>query len=366
MAIWFSINDYGLYLRPRAERWQRDRVDSPTTSVKMVRMENQIVSKYFSHKDFTPDLAQALERIAKEHGFSLILHAHRRQIYDKLWRVRIEGMWQGKQAMLRVENLKLETDEETIRQAFRAQCRGTKVRPPETYLSKPFDQGLGYAFSIEELVEGQPLFDPSGDPQQACAAFAPFYRELRRATVKPFWDTPGQTTREYSIAQMAKWHELADRKYPEHTAKVDKLVSRLRTASMETRDNDLRFMHAHLSGADVRVAENGEWVVFANHYWRWSQPGYDIAFPLWGMWLALPTDKLMAEDVQHITDTWMAMVRDELDGLVTTDELKFMILNRLYGSLLLDLPAKMNLSNAELKRLEWALISEAERLLAAP
>ena len=330
----------------------------------MARMENQIVSKYFSHKDFTPLLKDALDHVCQEQGFTPILHAHRRLIYDKLWRVRIEGMWQGRPATLRVENLKLETDEETIRQAFRAQCQGTRVRPPVTYLSKPFDQGLGYAFSIEELVEGRPLFVPSEDPHQACAAFAPFYRELRRATAKPFWDAPDQTTYEYSIVQMAKWHELANQKYPEHTAKVSKLVSRLRTASMETKGNSLRFMHAHLSGADIRVNERGEWVVFANHYWRWSQPGYDITFPLWGMWLALPTDKLTALDVQNVTETWLAMVRDGLTDLVTPDELRPMLLNRLYGSLLLDLPAKIDLSQAAVERLEWALISEAERLLA--
>lgn len=126
----------------------------------------------------------------------------------------------------------------------------------------------------------------------------------------------------------------------------------------------LRFMHPHLSGADVRAAGN-DWVVFANHFWSWRQPGYDVAFPLWGQWLALSPKERTPQHVARITDVWMDMAKRELSDIVSVPDVHLMLLNRLYGSLLLDIPAKEKTEERDaVESLAFACEAEANRLLS--
>lgn len=332
--------------------------------------DNRIPAKWSTQQDFSPHLGRVVAEITAETGFVAEGEVQRRMIYDpdKTWRVRFSGTYQGKPALLRVENLKLERDEEAIREAFRHQARGSRVRPPRTYFSKPFDESKGYAFSIDEQVNGNILFDPAGEAITAVQKFIPFYRELRRAVTEPFWPNATGDVHSYSAQQADAWLKLAQEKNPAHTKTVLPMVRRLREAMLASLpEQPLRFMHAHLSGWDVRVDEEGDYVVFANHFWSWRQSGYDVAFPLWGQWMALPVDHRSAHDVQAVTETWLDAVRRELDGLVSFAELRPLLFNRLYGSLLLDIPAKKSHeaeTPASVQALEDACLAESERLLA--
>jgi hypothetical protein len=327
-------------------------------------MENDIVGKFLSHKDFNPTLQEAIKQVCKEYEFEPALEIARRTIYrpDKLWRYRVDGTWEGRHVMLRIENLKLDMDEEDIRRAFRQQCVGHNVRPPMTFVTKPFDEARGYAFSIEERVQGKPIFDPTGDPE-AIAPFAIFYQELRQTVTQPFWDAPGFDAFEYSNQQAEKWFKLALELYPEHTSKVEPLVQRLKGQILERlKGKALCFQHPHLSGGDVLVTPQSEFVVFANHMWRWGQPGYDLAFPIWHMWMSLPYHRRNPDNVKQISQAWLEMIKDDFPDL--TEDVQTMLLNRLLGSLLLDVPAKLATDpQTEVDKLERALNQEAERLL---
>lgn len=335
--------------------------------------DNEIVSKYAEHQGFGPELEWDIADIADQTGFQPEGEVQRRTIYDpnKAWRVRIAGTFQGKPTLLRIENLKLESDEEAIRAAFREQASGSRVRPPHTYLTAPFDAAKGYAFSIDERVDGRILFDPAKHPMFAIANFIPFYRELRHAVTKPFWENAGGDARAFSQTQLAKWLELAETMHPEHTQTMRPMIERLRERIMETLpEKPLQFMHAHLSGWDVRLVETGEqseYVVFANHFWSWRQASYDIAFPMWGQWMALPMERRTAQDMEAITTAWIGAAYFELRELMDDDDIHPMILNRLYGSLLLDIPAKRSQpgeSDESIAALEQAFLAEAERVLA--
>ncbi len=300
---------------------------------------------------------------------------------DKTWRVRIHGAYDGMPALLRIENLKLETDEERVRAAFRAQSGGM-IRPPVTFVSAPFDNAVGYAWSIDEAVGDQILFDPTGDPAEGARAFLKFYVTLRRAVRKPFLDHPQvDDAAAFGAEQAKKWTEIAQQRDPDVMSRHVVLLDRLRDRFIvPMRRKKLVFCHAHLSGWDVRIGPGGSYVVFANHFWSWRQPGYDIAFPIWGMWMALPPEQQTPEDVRAITDVWLQCLfpqppegvdLDErhpvpLDGIrhwVAPEDLRTMLLNRCFGSLILDLPAKRG-QETHVDRLEAAVVAEAERLLA--
>src|SRR5260221_14705688 len=153
-------------------------------------MDNRIIEKYFETEGIDSRLAGILGEIASETGFEAEKEIQRRFIYDpmKTWRVRIKGVFEGKPAILQLDTLKLETDEEDIRKLFREQATGSRVRPPHVYRHQAFDEEKSYAYSIEKDVTAMPiLFDPAGDPSAAVAAFIPMYRELRQVVTKPFW-----------------------------------------------------------------------------------------------------------------------------------------------------------------------------------
>lgn len=330
-------------------------------------MDNQIVDKYFEHQNFSPHIQACLERVCASTGFMPEAEIKRRCIYDpnKVWRVCMAGQYEGHPAVLRLENIQLEVDDEDIRQQFRLQCGHTGVRPPHTYFSQKFDPGKGFAFCIEELIQGRPLFEASKDPDTAVKNFLPFYRLLRETVRHPFWEKPQITELEFSSGQMRQWYDLAFKKYPERTTRLAPITNKLRGRLIShTPETDLRFQHAHLTGEDIMLNEQGEYIVFANHFWSWRQNGYDITFPIWSMWLHLPQEQRSPEQIRHITETWMDAIYESTRDLLNPKDVELMLLNRLYGALLLDVPAKLNYESAEnVEKLEKALISEAERLL---
>lgn len=332
-------------------------------------MRNQIVERYPTHAGLTDErIGEIVREIFAETGFVRAQEVQRRMIYDpdKVWRVRIRGTFDGKPALLRVENLKLDVDEESIRAAFRRQTEDSRVRPPRTYATKPFDDDRGYAWSIDEFVDAPVLFLPGMRPFRPARDFVRFYRELREAVTEPFWPADVTDAEAFSRTQAATWSDLARSHDAERIDRLAPTLDRLKERILSgMRGRVLSFMHPHLSGADVRVTRDGEYVVFANHFWSWRQPGYDVAFPIWGQWLALRADHRNPESVCEITDAWLAVVVRELRPYVDPEAVRTMLLNRLYGSLLLDVPAQRHRETAaSVAAMEQALVAEAERLLA--
>ena len=315
---------------------------------------NKVLSHYENHQNFTEEAIQrALAKICAETGFVARSELQRRTFYDqnRTWRVRWSGNLDSKPAILRLENVALETDEESIRVEFRKQANA-KVRPPITHASAPFDPTRGYAWSIDEAVGEHPLF-VAGDPAElAVQAFVPFYRELRSAIQKPFWpapthlfktsDVPVETrSRIFTEQQLAKWRKLAAERNPQVEVSHKELLAKLEQRILSgIARRPLQFMHAHLAGSDVRIAPDGAYVVFANHFWDWRQPGYDLAFAIWNQWMSLPLDRRTALGAKAVTDTWLKQIQANLADLVSVQDVYAMLLNRCFGSLLLDIPAK--------------------------
>lgn len=341
--------------------------------------DNDVLSHYSEHSNFTDeDVQRALKEVSDITGFEPKGESQRRFLYqrDKTWRVRIAGLLDGQPASLRLENMQLETDEEAVREAFRAQST-ERVRPPKSFTSAPYDAARGYAWSIDEDAGERVLFEPGGDPLIAVQAFVPFYTALRQAVRTPFWpapmhffrtsDTPTETRSTiFTQQQLARWRGLAEDRNPEALVRHRPLLDRLETAMLKgvTRQ-PLRFMHAHLAGSDVRLAADGAYVVFANHFWSWRQPGYDIAFAIWNQWMALPDERRTADGVREATEIWLAAIQASLADFADVRHVRTMLLNRCFGSLILDIPAKLERESPEsVEALERAIIAEAEWLLA--
>lgn len=328
--------------------------------------DNSILDKFSQQQDLSPKLGKITQEICRETGFILGEELHRRFIYekDKTWRVKYAGVYQDKPAVLLVLGMRLDQDEEEIRNAFRKQAKGSRVRPPMTYAHHVFDENKEYGFTIEERVDGPMLYRPDEDPETASAKFAEFYRELNKAVTKPFWPNEhGPSARDFSVKQLDKWMKVAEEKGPGTAQRYKDVLNKLRAGILRGMEGrELVFMHPHLCGPDIRLGENGEFIVFVNHFWSWRQPGYGIAFPIWHQWMHLPEGKRSAEDVRRITNAWIER------GLADEAELRTMLLNRVFGSLILDLPAKEKLapeSSESVAPMYEAFLEEGKRLCPA-
>lgn len=321
----------------------------------------------------------AIEVIATSIGFELPDDAQvaRRFQYDptNTWRFRFNGTYQNQPASLVVDFVKLEGDEQAWREAFAKQAEenATTARPARTLLSSPFEAARGFGYAVMESSEdAEPLFLPeSTDPAKAARYFAVFYRELRDSVTEPFTPEPTESVRAFSERQLETWQQRSAELYPEWNEGVSLLTARLKTASLNAlQEKPLRFMHAHLNGRDVRVrnqAGEKEYLVYANHFWSWRQEAYDFSFPLWCQWMAAPKDKRTPIYLQQITEAWRELAKKELSDLIDLKDLESMLLNRLYGSLLLDIPARLNHEDEtpeSVETLKSAFIAEAERILA--
>lgn len=331
-------------------------------------MRNQIVEKTPTHKGLTAGkIAKILTALAAETGIVVSKEVQRRFLYDvnKTWRVRFEVMYQGKPALLKIENMKLEIDEEVIREKFRAAARGYKVRPPHTYAYAAFDDKKGYTWSIDEFVEGEPLFELDADPTVAATRFTSFYKEFRGVVARPFWPVESTDAEAFSVIQLGGWMKLAEQKNPECLTRHAQILGRLSEHIVRGMKRQLlSFTHPHLAGTDVRVVGN-EYIVFANEFFSWRQPGYPLAFPIWNQWLSLRDEHRSHAYVQRITDTWLATIERDLKTEISSIGLvKTMLLNRILGSIILDLPAQRARHSVEsVAALEDALLTEANRLI---
>lgn len=320
-------------------------------------------------QDGRPTLEHALSVLSKELGFTPdSSDPVGRMVYlpGKTWRRRIFGTVRGKPVSLRIDTHKLPIEEETMRDKFRAQLGVGKlfpVRPPETFDWQPFDDKKGYGWSLDEVGGEQPLFLPDTDPGQAAVAFLTMYHELRSAIQKPFWHPDIASASELSRLQAATWRTKSQELVPGFGEKHADLLNRLEHAFVSRQqDQSTRFTHAHLAGTDIRLKDK-HYLVFANHFWSWRQPGYDIAFAIWWQWMSLPSERRSAEEVRGITERWLGHIQAERPNYL--NGVHAMLLNRCFGSLLLDIPLKREReSPSAIQALEEAIVAEAERLLA--
>ncbi len=346
-------------------------------------MDNRVVARTLSHHGFTLGaIVHAAVEICRATGFIPGEEMDRRTLYaaDKVWRVSISGSFEGKPAILRLENLRLETDEETMRRAFREQYRYAvpRCRPPHTYAHAPFDAERGYAWSIDEAVGGTPLYASDLFPSLAAKEFFDFYRALRQTVFYPFW--PPKELWQRSIAfsqyQLLTWLDIGKAKYSDNLTKMSETLAWVKRewyqGEQRCGNPPLRFQHGHLCGSDVRRVDDGTYkegtyVVFANHYWSWRQPGYDVAFAAWHQWMSLPPARRTPLDVCTVSENWLCQAARNRD-LVDPAQVRSMLFNRIYGSLMLDIPAR--LANGEdvtaVEALRASLIAEAKRLITRP
>ena len=102
-------------------------------------MGNKITEKYFVQGDFSKKKKKVLAQVTAETGFVVGKEIFRGKIYDskKVGSLIYDGSWQGKPAVLKLQGLKLEVNEDEMVRNFTDQNRSRIIRVPKIYVYSP-------------------------------------------------------------------------------------------------------------------------------------------------------------------------------------------------------------------------------------
>ncbi len=337
----------------------------------------QIVSRYPDYQDLIPRLARILEELSSREGLSIGVEERRLMIYDadKVWRVFYTGTYHGAPATIRVDGMDMQIPEDLYVERFRAVLRRSRatvavataeVRPPHVLMSEAFEAMRGYGFTVEESVQGEAAWNAKDDPAVVSEAFMRLYRVLRVLLREPFLPAPEDLdAQRFHNEQYAGWLKVARAMHTDHTERVHERVRLLYAASRELLAGKKRtFQHAHLAPENCTRAASGEYVLRANHFWGWRQPLYDVAFGVWQQWLSLPVERCTMQEVARIADIWKKNLQEVIGDEFGDDAWRAMLLNRVYGAVLLDLPPRITDEAQRTTQLEEALLDFGANLLS--
>ncbi|MBI5654828.1 phosphotransferase [Candidatus Uhrbacteria bacterium] len=309
-------------------------------------MSNNITGKYFENHVFADRIPEILEAVCLETGFVSDCEIFRGYIYDreKVGSVIHRGQWQGKTATLKLQGLKLETEEAAILQGFTAQNRSMLVRVPEVFTHQPWDDARGYGYMLSEYVDAVPIFEMPTASLEQIGDFCRFFQEYRTNSVREPWiPAPEVRALDFTLARVANWRRICEHKgrlaETDYAARCDLFTD---LANQHLGNEKLVFCHGHLTANDILKTPNGGCILMSNLFWGWRLPWHDLAFNIWACNLHQHPGLIGYGDVLDEIGLWrtaykaMPVVQADPDFDRRFD---FVMLERTLGAILADLGA---------------------------
>src|SRR5207302_5368040 len=134
-------------------------------------MQNRNLTRYNLTDNFIlyKNSKKVLSQIVKETGFKALGEIRRATVYDskKVRNIVYKGRYDGKDAVLKINDAQVDGDEAQLIRAFERQNKSKLIRTPEIYFERPWDKKKGYSYIIFEQIKGRPLYDvPFATPEQ--------------------------------------------------------------------------------------------------------------------------------------------------------------------------------------------------------
>lgn len=309
-------------------------------------MTNHITGKYFEPNDFAERIPKILEIVCRTTGFVPQDEIFRGCIYDreKVGSVIHRGLWQGKAAVLKLQGLKIETDEASILKGFNAQNRSRLVRVPEVFTHEPWDDAQGYSYILSEFVDAPPIFEMPTASLEQIGDFCRFIQEYRENCVREPWlPKPDASALDFTLTRVANWRRICEHKgrltKADYAERYDLFVE---LAKRHLAHEELTFCHGHLTANDILKPPSGGYVLLSNLFWGWRLPWYDLAFNLWACSLRQQPSLIGYGDILDEIGLWrsayknMPVVQADPDFNRRFD---FVMLERTLGAILADLGA---------------------------
>jgi len=329
-----------------------------------------IVDAYFKKHTFADHAQESIDEVTKQLEFRIDRPLFRGMIYDnsRLGSIIYKGRWKGKDAVLKIQGLRLPRDEKDIIDGFLEQNGSARIRMPKIYSHKPWDEERGYGYLLMEYIPDQPLFSLPLPTQEEITTFLSFFTELKTRSITAPWIT--QTEQEQSSTRLIRhrltqWVAIAkDRGHFDESALVPRIQTFNEQLEQFPKEIPMAFMHAHMTGREVRqLHDTKQFVVFSNLYWGWRPKWYDCAFIIWSL-LQQPEVYLNVHDILNCIHEWKR--RFTALPWIASDSafseiFDFLILERLIGTLIIDINVQQH-EDARRKQKREALMHAFDEL----
>ena len=320
-------------------------------------MTNKITEKYFIQTDFSKKSTKALKKAVSETKFEISKEIWRGVIYsqNKVGSVIFDGKYQNRPAILKLQGLKTELDEIKIHQLFNKFNKSKTVRLPELYDGKRWNEQSGFGYSIQEKISGKNIFKmPFASPSQK-KLFADFYNEYKNKVVAKAWWPNKINTNAFVLNRLENWIKICKHEKTWDEKEMGTRVKLFKTL-VNTKFNSIPmvFSHGHLTANDVFI-DNGKFILMSNLFWSYRPKYYDLAFNVWACLLKLSSSDSFKKANQLIAD-WIKMyktipwVKKQKDF---DETFKLLLLERLIGTIIVDLGLIRKQSNCRMKK--WKL-----------
>jgi hypothetical protein len=317
-------------------------------------MSNKITEKYFKQTDFSTQAAAVLTQVSEETGFVAEKEIWRGVIYDKnkVGSLIYRGVWQNKPAVLKLQGLKPEIDEQEMVEKFNAQNKSRRARLPEIYLSEPWNEKRGYGYLICEYLDAPLIFKMPFASSDEMRDFVNFYQEYRELSLtKPWLPADQLNSLDFTRQRVEHWQKISEAKgrlkasdYIPYLNRYYSLIDK-NSASVP-----MVFCHGHLTANDIFKLPNGSYVLLSNLFWSYRPQWYDLAFNLWACFLNIRDVNFSFNDLIKYLESWLEVYREIPVVKADADfsrKIYLSLLERTIGAILVDLGASETFERPE-------------------
>lgn len=275
----------------------------------------------------------------------------------------VAGTWEGKRAALKLQGIPLVFEEAELIRRFTVLNRSDRIRAPKLYRHEPYAAARGAGWTVMELVPMRlPIYIAPDAPERARRRFADFYVEFHgKAVTHPFFpneeptvDVPG-----FLEQRLRTWLGINAAAPPQQRMipgeQVKLVEAYRRQIALRGPEIPMVFTHGHMGPRDVVCDGTRGYILFGHAFWGWRPLWYDLAFNVWVNLMAAGdrndpvSDAELREIVQGWTATYAQLPMARSDQHFARN-LRFMLLERCVGSLLVDIPVGMRRPDAERTR----------------
>lgn len=309
-------------------------------------MVNKITEKYFTQKNFSLIAPRALRAVRADTGFLAKKEIYRGQIYDsqKVGSLIYQGIWQGKTAVLKLQGLKPEIEENQMVKHFNAQNKSRLIHVPVIYVHSPWQPKREFGFLISEYIEGQKIYQMPFATGEQMQDFALFYQEYRTlALTRPWLEPEELNSLDFVKKRVSHWQKISEsRKRLSANEYLPYLTRFFPQAEKHVPGMPMVFSHGHMTANDIYKEADGTYVLFSNLFWSWRPQWYDLAFNIWACLQWIRDTSVTFEKLLAYIDEWLKVyrqipaVKDDNDF---ERKITMMLLERTMGAILVDLGA---------------------------
>lgn len=323
--------------------------------------QNTLSDKYLSFNGVSDEEQKRItEHIAKETDFEIRELIFTGTLYTakKVGSLIYAGVWAGQKAVLKIQFLRHDLDEEQITKWFKAQNRSIQIRFPYLLLFSPWEAGRGYGYHISEFIENadQPFYQVPFCTDAEMEKFCRFFEEYKTNAVreplmpKPFY----LKTHLFTVARVHKWAEISkaagrleDHQYKRYLKDYYRMIIKHLSFFNSW---PIVFCHRHLGPFDIKPQPNGQIIITSNLMWGWAPEWYELGFNIWSCLLRIrKKDGIDVLQAAEYIDRWftaferMSVVKDPS----FRKKMIFLMSERIIGSILVDIGAHDDFKGTE-------------------